>query len=152
MSVPHPGGDPNANLYAQLKRDVLDRVPQISAVEFVPDDIEAKQLRAIFHPARLDPPTGPESPELALKWYRQDPDDWFRINYTDPNTDFHASWHQDENHPDLGQAHFQYSTANTQDRWRITFEHEPPSLILWEIIEGILEDVHPNYNDVNGSR
>lgn len=36
MSVPHPGGDPNANLYAQLKRDVLDRVPQISTVEFVP--------------------------------------------------------------------------------------------------------------------
>jgi len=39
MSVPHPGGDPNANLYAQLKRDVLDRVPQITAVESVPDDI-----------------------------------------------------------------------------------------------------------------
>lgn len=83
MSVPHPGGDPNANLYAQLKRDVLDRVPQISTVEFVPDDIEAKQLRAIFDPARLDPPTGPESPVLTVKWYRQDPDDWFRINYTD---------------------------------------------------------------------
>jgi hypothetical protein len=93
MSVPHLGGDPNANLYAQLKRDVLDRVPQISAVEFVPDDIEAKQLRAIFDPGRLDPPTGPESPELTIKWYRQDPDDWFRINYTDPNTGFHAGWH-----------------------------------------------------------
>ena len=34
MSVPHPGGDPNANLYAQLKRDVLDRVPQVTAVEY----------------------------------------------------------------------------------------------------------------------
>ena len=55
MSVPHPGGDPNANLYAQLKRDVLDRVPQITAVEYVPDDIEAKQLRATFDPARLAP-------------------------------------------------------------------------------------------------
>ena len=53
MSVPYPGGDPNANLYAQLKRDVLDRVPQITAVEYVPDDIEAKQLRAIFDPVRL---------------------------------------------------------------------------------------------------
>ena len=65
MSVPHPGADPNANLYAQLKRDVLDRVPQISAVECLPDDIEAKQLRAIFDPARLDPPTGPDSPSQA---------------------------------------------------------------------------------------
>ena len=52
MSVPHPGGDPNANLCAQLKRDVLDRVPQITTVEYVPDDIEAKQLRASFDPDR----------------------------------------------------------------------------------------------------
>jgi hypothetical protein len=63
MSVPHPGGDSNANLYAQLRRDVFDRVPQITAVEFVPDNTEAKQLRVISDPARLDPPTGPESPE-----------------------------------------------------------------------------------------
>jgi hypothetical protein len=68
MSVPHPGGDPNANLYAQLKRDVLDRVPQITVVEYVPDDIEAKQPRAIFVPNRLDPPTGPDSPELTINW------------------------------------------------------------------------------------
>ena len=57
MSVPHPGGDPNANLYAQLKRDVLDRVPQIAAVEYVPDDIEARRLRATFDPTRLDAPS-----------------------------------------------------------------------------------------------
>ncbi|QWC20702.1 hypothetical protein [Halorubrum sp. 2020YC2] len=149
MSVPHPGGDPNANLYAQLKRDVLDRVPQVSTVEFVPDDIEATQLRAIFDPARLDPPTGLKSPELTVKWYRQDPDDWFRVNYTDSNTGFHAGWHQDEDHPDLGQAHFQYSTTTTEDRWGITFEHETPSLILWEIVEELLKDVRPTYQYAN---
>ena len=106
MSVPHPGGDPNANLYAQLKRDVLDRVPQVTAVEYVPDDVEAKQLRAVFDPTRLDPPTGPDAPELSIKWYRQDPNDWFRINYTNPNAGFHAGWHQDEDHSDLGRTHF----------------------------------------------
>ncbi|GAA0283480.1 hypothetical protein GCM10009000_118100 [Halobacterium noricense] len=42
MSVPHPGGDLNANFYAQLKRDVFDRVPQITAIESILDDIEAK--------------------------------------------------------------------------------------------------------------
>jgi len=104
-----------------------------------------KQLRAVFDPNRLTPPTGPESPELTVKWYRQDPHDWFRINYTDPNTGFHAGWHQDEDHPDLGRAYFQYSTANTEDRWGITFDHETPSLILWDIIEALLEDVRPNY-------
>jgi len=149
MSVPHPGADPNANLYAHLKRDVLDRVPQISAVECLPDDIEAKQLRAIFDPARLDPPTAPNSPEPTVKWYRQNPHDWFRINYIDPNTGFHAGRHQDEDHSDLGQAHFQYSAANTEDRWGITFEHETPSLLLWEIVEKLLEDVPPTYQYTN---
>lgn len=149
MSVPHPGGDPNANLYTQLKRDVIDRVPQISTVEFVPDDIEAKQLRAVFDPARLDLPAGPNSPELIIEWYRQDPNNWFRINYTDSNTVFRAGWHQDEDHLDLGQAHFQYSTATIEDRWGITFEHETPSLILWEIIEELLEDIRPTYQYTN---
>ncbi|WP_075935915.1 hypothetical protein [Halosegnis longus] len=150
MSVPHPGGNPNPNLYAQLKRDVLDRVPQISAVTYVPDEIEAKQLRATFDPARLDPPTGPKSPELTIKWYRQDPTDWIRINYTDPNTGFHAGWHQDGDHPELGEAHFQYSTTETEDRWGITFEHETPSLMLWEIAETLLADVRPTYQYETG--
>ena len=146
MSVPHPGGDPNANLYAQLKRDVLDRILRITTVEFLPDDIEAKQLRAVFDPTRLeDPPTGPESPELTVKWYRQAPHDWFRINCTDPDTGFHAGWHQDEGLPDLGRTHFQYSAATAEDRWGITFEHETPSLILWEIVETLLADVRPTY-------
>ena len=145
MSVPHPGSDPNANLYAQLKRDVFDRVPQIATVEYVPDDIEAKELRAVFDPTRLDPPTGPDSPELTVKWYRQDPHDWFRVDYTDPNTGFHAGWHRDEDHPELGRAHFQYTAVDEEKRWGITFDHETPSLILWEIIESLLEDVRPTY-------
>ena len=148
MSVPHPGGDPNANLYAQLKRDVLDRLPQITAVEFVPDDIEAKQLRAIFDPTRLDPSTGPDSPELTIEWYRQEPHDWFRIDYADPNTGFHAGWHRDEDHPGLGRTHFQYS-GDDEGRWGISFGHETPSLILWEVVEALLEDVRPKYQYAN---
>jgi len=81
MSVPHPGGNPNANLYAQLKRDVLDR--------------------------------------------------------------------QDEDHPDLGRTHFRYSVGDEEDRWGITFEHETPSLIHWEIVEDLLEEVRPNYRYTN---
>jgi hypothetical protein len=81
MSVPHPGGDPNANLYAQLKRDVLDRVPHITRVEYIPDDVEAKQLQATFDPSRLNPATGPEAPKLVVTWYRQTPHDWFRVGY-----------------------------------------------------------------------
>lgn len=145
MSVPRPGDDPNANLYAQLRRDVLDRVPQITTIEYVPDQIEARKLRATFDPDRLDPPTGPASPTLEIQWYRQQPEDWFRVDYSDPNTGFHAGWHQDEDHADLGAAHFQYVIEDEGDRWGRTFEHETPSLILWEIIEELLEDVLPRY-------
>ncbi|MFC6771278.1 hypothetical protein ACFQDD_07080, partial [Halorubrum pallidum] len=60
-----------------------------------------------------------------------------------------AGWHQDEDHPDLGRAHFQYSVADTEDRWEITFEHETPSLVLWEIVEELLEDVRPTYQYAN---
>jgi hypothetical protein len=144
MSVPHPGGDPNANLYAQLKRDVLDRVPQITTVAYVPDEIEATQLRARFDPARLTPPTGPEPPELTVQWYRQEPHDWFRVNYTDPNTGVHAGWHQDEDHPELGRAHLQWSIEDNEHRQGVTFDHETPSLILWEIVETLLAELLPD--------
>ena len=145
MSVPHPGDDSNAHLYEQLKRDVLERVPQITAIEYVPDDVEAKQLRATFNPDRLNPPTGPKSPELVIEWYRQSPHDWFRVNYSDPNTGFHAGWHQDEDHPALGPTHFQYSTDEESDRWAATFQHTTPSLILWEIVDVLINDILPMY-------
>lgn len=145
MSVPHPGGDPNAHLYEQLKRDVLERIPHITAVEYLPDGVEAKQLNAVFEPDRLDPPTGPEPPELFVEWYRQTPHDWFRVDYSDPNTGFHAGWHQDEDHPNLGRTHFQYVTSEEADRWGVTFQHETPSLILWALVEELLETVLPDY-------
>lgn len=146
MSVPHPGRDPNAQLYAQLKRDVLDRVPQITSVAFGPDRIEAKRLQATFAPDRLRPPTGPDPPELEIVWYRQTPHDWFRVDYADPNTGFHAGWHQDEAHPDLGIAHVQYTSNGETTRRAATFKHETPSLRLWEIIERLLTDIHPTHN------
>lgn len=141
MGVPHLGGDPNANLYYQLKRDVLDRVPEISRIEFIPDRAKAEQLEATFDPNRLDIETGPESPTLTITWYRQTPDDWFRVNYSDPNTGFHAGWHQDEDHPDLGPAHFQYTDESETEYRPFSFEHETPSLRLWEIMDHLFSDV-----------
>ncbi|ELZ79895.1 hypothetical protein C454_11848 [Haloferax gibbonsii ATCC 33959] len=80
-------------------------------------------------------------PEVKPRGIRLD----FSVNYSDSNTGFHAGWHQDEDHPDLGLAHFQYTTTDSEDRWGVSFEHETPSLILWEIIEELLETVLPTY-------
>nr|WP_256297603.1 hypothetical protein [Haloarchaeobius salinus] len=67
------------------------------------------------------------------------------VNYSDTSTGFHAGWHQDEDHTELGRAHFQYSADDEEDRWGVTFEHQTPSLILWEIVEDLLEEVLPRY-------
>ena len=48
-------------------------------------------------------------------------------------------------HPDFGRTHFQYSVGDREDRWGIRFEHETPSLILWEIVDALLADVRPNH-------
>lgn len=145
MSVPHPGGDPNANLYHQLKRDVLDRIPEITSVEYVPNRAEATKLRAAFDPSRLDVETGPEPPTLEITWYRQTADDWFRINYSDPNAEFHAGWHQDEDHPELGRAHFQCTTRGDTDYQEVAFQNEMPSLVLWEVVDRLLGKVLTRY-------
>lgn len=141
MGVPHLGGDPNANLYYQLKRDVLDRVPEITTVEFLPDRARAEKIEARVDPDRLEIRTGPEPPTLTITWYRQTPEDWFRVNYSDPNTGFHAGWHQDEDHPELGPAHFQHTDEGETEYCSFDFEHETPSLRLWEIIEHLFSDV-----------
>jgi len=42
------------------------------------------------------------------------------------------------------------SSVRIRYRMSIIFEHETPSLILWEIIEELLEDVRPNYQYTQG--
>lgn len=66
----------------------------------------------------------------------------------DPDTGFHAGWHQDEDHPDLGRAHFQYSSGLGEDeaeRRRTSVAHDTPSLVRWETVEELLGDVLPTY-------
>jgi hypothetical protein len=144
MGVPRPNADPNANLYEQLKRDVLNRLPQVTNVGYEPDPVRAKRLRATFAPERLEPPTGPESPTLTVAWIRGTRRDWFRVDYADPNTGLHAGWHQDGDHPDLGPCHRQVTTPDgATERAPFGFEFETPSRRLWEIINDLLENVVP---------
>jgi len=148
MGVPRPNADPNANLYRQLKRDVLGRLPQVTGVEYEPDAVRAQRLRATFAPGRLDPPTGPEAPTLTVEWIRGAARDWFRIDYADPNTGLHAGWHQDEDHPEFGPCHRQVTVSGgPTDYETFGFDHETPSRRLWEVIEDLLGNVVPRTGD-----
>ena len=141
----NPGAE-NPALYRMLK-DVLERQAAVISVRFEPDAIQKRYLAAEIDPRRVVPPTGAESPQLEVHWKLTPPHDEFRIDYADPNVGFHCGWHQDEDHDDLGAAHFQYQTApmETQEYEEVVFEASSPPKLLWECCEELFTDVIPHY-------
>jgi hypothetical protein len=140
-----PGGE-NPALYRTLK-DILERQSEVLSVWFEPDAIQKRYLAAEVDPQRVVPPSGPEPPRLEVHWKLRPPHDEFKVDYADPNADFHCGWHQDEDHENLGTAHFQYQTASmeTPHHEGITFEVESPPKLLWECCDRLFEDVIPKY-------
>jgi hypothetical protein len=35
--------------------------------------------------------------------------------------------------------------VDVEHRWGVTFRHDTPPLVLWEIVEDLLETVRPDY-------
>ncbi|ESS10059.1 MAG: hypothetical protein A07HN63_00270 [uncultured archaeon A07HN63] len=101
-----PPGSHNPAVYREL-RDVLRRQPEITETWYEPDAVQQRYLAASIAPDRVDPPTGPDAPRIEVRW-QAGPQTRFRIDYADPNTGFHCGWHRDDDHPDLGETHFQY--------------------------------------------
>lgn len=89
-----PGPHYRGNVYSSLK-DVLQRVPQIdgSQVYYRPSSADKRYLEAYIHPERVDLPIGPDTPTVTVKWTQQPSPDEFRIDYSDPNIQFHCGWH-----------------------------------------------------------
>jgi hypothetical protein len=139
-------GSENLALYRTLK-DVLERQAEVISVWFEPDAIQKRYLAAEVDPQRVVPPTGPESPQLEIHWNLTPPHDEFRIDYADPNVGFHCGWHRDEDHNELGTAHFQYQTASMEvpHYEGVVFEAASPPKLLWECCDELFENVLPNY-------
>jgi len=139
-------GAENPALYRTLK-DVLERQAEVTAVRFEPDAIQKRYLAAAIDPQRVVPPTGPESPQLEVHWKLTPPHDEFRIDYADPNSGFHCGWHEDDDHDDIGAAHFQYQTASmeTPTSEAVVFEASSPPKLLWECCDDLFNNVIPSY-------
>lgn len=145
----NPGRE-NPALYRTLK-DVLERQAEVTSVWFEPDAIQKRYLAAEIDPQRVVPPTGPQSPQLEVHWKLTPPHNEFRIDYADPNVEFHCGWHQDGDHDDLGAAHFQYQTAQmeTPNYDEAVFKAKSPPKLLWECCDRLFETVLPeNMADV----
>lgn len=134
------------NVYSVL-RDVLRRPDEIDAtrVHYRPSTAERRYLEAFVHPDRLDPPAGPETPSITVRWARRPPHDEFRIDYADPNVDVHCGWHRDDDHPEYGPVHFQYDHPGVDGPVyeSASFEASSPPRILWEVLDRLFEDVVP---------
>ncbi|WP_255171228.1 hypothetical protein [Natrononativus amylolyticus] len=137
-------GVTDSAVYDGLK-DVLQRQPEITAVEYEPDSISKRFVRATIDPNRVTPTTGPQSPTLEVEWRYADGDAYYRIHYADPNTGFNCGWHRDEDHPELGPVHFQYERPETgeSDHTSAHFSKSVPAEVLWEAIERLFDDRLP---------
>ena len=129
-----PPGSPNPAVYREL-RDVLRRQPEITETWYAPDSVQRRYLVGSIAPARVEPPTGPDAPQIAVRWLSTR--DEFRIDYTDPNTGFHCGWHRDDDHPDLGATHFQYERPEDDEPTyeAANFAATTPPKLLWACLD-----------------
>lgn len=139
-------GTIDASVYQGL-RDVLDRHPKITTVEFEPDSISKEFIRANVAPARIDPPTGPDSPVIDVEWRFQRDTEYYRIHFADPNSGFNCGWHRDDDHPDLGPVHFQYENqkSGVLEREGAEFREIVPTEVLWTALRRLFEEKIPAY-------
>lgn len=134
----------DSTVYEGLK-DVLQRQPEVRTVNYEPNSISKKFLRAQIDPSRINPPTGPEQPKLDVEWRFDTEEQYYRIHYADPNTGFNCGWHRDDDHPDLGPVHFQYTQPETEgsSHEQAYFSKTIPSEILWTAVERLFEERIP---------
>jgi len=136
---PASHGDP----YTGLKR-VLDRHPLVETVRYRPSVAEKRYLEALVAPERLDYDAGPETPRITVRWARASESE-YRIDFVDPNVDFHCGWHRDDDHREHGPVHFQYSHPglDTPSYEAATVEADTPPRTLWELLDRLFDEVAP---------
>lgn len=143
-------GVTDSTVYEGLK-DVLQRQPEVTSVEYKPDSITKKFLRATVSSTRVPVPTGPEPPALDIEWRYYRDETYYRIHYHDPNTGFNCGWHCDDDHPDLGPVHFQYEHPERDecDYASAQFTKTLPTEILWEAIDRLFDECLPSLTDTD---
>jgi hypothetical protein len=139
-----PGSAFRGDPYRPLKR-VLDRHPVTGTVRYRPSVAAKRYLEATVAPERVNDTVGSDPPLVTVRWSRHPPYDEYRVDFTDPNVDFHCGWHRDDDHPEHGPMHFQYGYPGCDESVYETATVEPttPPRILWELLDRLFEDVVP---------
>ncbi|WP_390222265.1 hypothetical protein [Haloferax namakaokahaiae] len=137
-------GTIDSSVYEGLK-DVLQRHPAVTSVSYEPDSIVKKFIQAQIDPNRVVPTTGPEPPTLDVEWRFVGDESQFRIHYVDPSTGFNCGWHRDDDHPELGEVHFQYYLPDEKEtnHEAAQFEKQIPTEILWTVLDRLFQERLP---------
>ena len=137
-------GTIDSSVYEGLK-DILQRHPAVRSVSYEPDNIVKKFIQAEVDPNRVVPTTGPESPTLDVEWRFVGDESQFRIHYADPNSGFNCGWHRDDDHPELGEVHFQYyhPASDETNHEPTQFEKQIPTEILWTVLDRLFQERLP---------
>lgn len=142
--MPPRPNDNYRNIYAVLK-DVLQRPVQIDSERYRPSTADKRYIEAHVVSERIDPPAGSDAPTITVRWKRLPPHDEYRIDYSDPNIEFHCGWHCDDDHPEYGDVHFQYQhPQRTEPVYEaVEFSVVSPPRILWEVLDRLFDAVIP---------
>lgn len=122
-----------ATLYRAIHRR-LDREPGCYAVRTQPSRARPRTVEARVEPeAFLGGAYPVDDATLAVRFsYPRSVDyEYYVIEWSEAEREFGIGWHQDEDHPDLGECHFQVDYASTTvDRSPAAFVDEHPLEVL----------------------
>ncbi|MDZ7850728.1 MAG: hypothetical protein U5K70_08015 [Halodesulfurarchaeum sp.] len=120
-----------------LLRDVHDRLTNQAGcadVRYRPSRRRPREvIAAVDPPTFLGDTTTVETARLEIRfWYPAGGDDeYYRINWVEPNRNLMLGFHRDADHPDLGACHIQLNHENMPvDRHRVRFLDGHPLAVL----------------------
>ena len=122
-----------AKLYTAI-RNRLDKEPGCHNVQVRPSRARPRAIQARVAPAEfLGQGYAIDEATLTVRFSYPSVEDYeyYVVEWSEEERDLGVGWHQDEDHPDLGECHFQIDHAGrTVDRRSATFLDDHPLAVL----------------------
>ncbi|WP_226011343.1 hypothetical protein [Halomicrobium salinisoli] len=122
-----------AKLYEAV-RQRLAKEPGCDEVRFRPSRVRPRTVTARVEPAAFlgrAYPVDEAALEVTFSYPQSVDYEYYVVQWSEPGRDFGVGWHQDEDHPELGECHVQIDHAGTTaQRSSAAFVNEHPLEVL----------------------
>jgi len=119
-------------------RDRLRRTEGVVEVRAEPSSMRPTQVSAVLDMSEfLDEGYESVKAELEVEWRPRQDRDEFRVQYNESGTEWSCGWHQDDDHDELGPAHFQVNHSEWDEGQyeAASFEDTNPMAVLEDCLE-----------------